>query len=528
VELTQSKGPRSALHSFLRVLLTATLVELGLFVVLVVVHAASPSTALLLVADFVGISLGVTSIVTLCASVVFVYLTYPRYRVPLVVIVLLTASTLVAHLYVINTPSLPACFDSQKNVNGCIMDESYYVPAAETMLKGTQCGPTVPNCNTEHPFLSKALIAAGIAALGDNAPGWRILNALLGTFSLPLVFALVLKLSKSRKASCLAATLLALDVMFFTNSSAALLDIPMVFFALLAFVLYFYKVGFWKLDPFTLAGIMLGLAALSKETAIFLLATLATYHLVAGEGSKKLRFVCTVEIVVVTAGVFILGLQAYDTLFARAAFPYFLDQIHYMLSYGASLIGPGWSYGGPYGNSTQITPLSWITYYRPVTYYGTSVSVCANSVCTNYVGVAYYGVTNFLETWTTYLWVPLAALAIWEVFRPRRGGLERFGFVDMASRNLSGETKLALLSLIWFSWNYFPYLALFAAGRVTYPFYFIPALPAAAMGASYFLTRRWVPRYVSILYVAGAFVFFFVFFPDKAFLPVWLRALIGR
>jgi dolichyl-phosphate-mannose--protein O-mannosyl transferase len=124
--------------------------------------------------------------------------------------------------------------------------------------------------------------------------------------------------------------------------------------------------------------------------------------------------------------------------------------------------------------------------------------------------------------------MPLAVLAVWEVFRPRRGGLDRFGFGDTASRSLSGETKLALLSLIWFSWNYFPYLALFAAGRVTYPFYFIPALPAVAMGASYFLTWKSVPRYARFLYVAGAFLFFFLFFPDKAFLPVWLRALIGR
>jgi dolichyl-phosphate-mannose--protein O-mannosyl transferase len=168
-----------------------------------------------------------------------------------------------------------------------------------------------------------------------------------------------------------------------------------------------------------------------------------------------------------------------------------------------------------------------MTYYRPVTYYGTSVSVCSNT-CYSYVGVAYYGLTNLIETWTTYLWFPLAALAIWKVFRPRFGGLERFGFAETASQNLSGDTKLALLSLIWFSWNYFPYLALFAAGRVTYPFYFIPALPAVAMGASYFLTRKWVPRYLSVIYVAGAFIFFFIYFPDKAFLPVWLRVLIGR
>lgn len=516
VELTQSGRPRSGLRSFLRVLLTATLFELGLFVVLALVHAASPFTALALVADFVGVSLGITSIVTLGVSVVYVYLAYPSYRIPLVFLVLLTASTLAAHFYVINAAPTP------------IGDESYYVPEARLMLNGTQCGPAVSNCHTEHPPLSTALIAAGITAFGDNSFGWRIFNVLLGTFSLPLVFALVLKLSKSRKASYLSATLLGLDVMFFSTSSAGMLDIPMVFFALLAFVLYFYKVSFWKLDRFTLAGILLGLAALSKETAIFLLATLATYHFVAGEGGRKMRFACAVEVVIVTAGVFILGLQVYDSLLARFAYPTFLDEIRYMLSYGSKLIGQGWSYGGPNGNSTYITPFSWMTYYGPPTYYKTNVSVCSGSACLYFIGVAYYVVTNLLETWTTYLWMPLAAIAIWEVFKPRPKGLDEFGFVDTTPRNLSDDAKLALLSLIWFSWNYFSYVALFIYGRVTYPFYFIPALPAVAMGASYFLTRKWVPKYIWILYVAGAFVFFFVFFPDKAFLPDWLRALIGR
>ena len=524
MELTQPERPRPALHPFLKVLLAATLAELLLFVLVVIAHAALSSAGLADTADIVGIALGMTSVVTLLAGVVYAYFAYPSHRMTLVLLVLLTASTLVAHLYIINTPSLPACRDTTKNVNGCIMDESYYVPAGETLLNGTQCGPSVPNCNAEHPFLSKALMSAGIAAFGDNGVGWRIFDVLLGTFSLPLLFFVVLRLTGNRKVSFLSAILLGLDVMYFSQSSAALLDVPVVFFALLGFLIYFYKVSFWKLDRFTLAGILLGLSALSKEAGIFLMATLATYHLVVGDGGRKMRFISAFEIAIVTAGVFVIGLQTYDSLLARSAFPTFLDQIHYMLSYGSSLIGPGWTYG----NNIQITPFSWMTYYQPVTYYGTSVSVCAGSACTNYVGVAYYGVTNLLETWTTYLWVPIAVWAIWRVFRPRSGGLEQFGFVPTNARSLSADTKFALLAVIWFTWNYFPYVALFAAGRVTYPFYFIPALPAVAMGASYFLTRSWVPRYTWVLYVLGAFFFFFVFFPDKAFLPVWLRSLIGK
>ena len=48
-----------------------------------------------------------------------------------------------------------------------------------------------------------------------------------------------------------------------------------------------------------------------------------------------------------------------------------------MFSHGSSLIGGGWTYGP---NDTPITPFSWLTYYQPVTYYGTAVSVCPNVV----------------------------------------------------------------------------------------------------------------------------------------------------
>jgi 4-amino-4-deoxy-L-arabinose transferase-like glycosyltransferase len=511
VALTEARPSRFELRAFFKVLLVATLAELLIFAFLVGVHAALPAGSLREAADFAGITLSFTSIATLLAGVAYAWKGFPKYRPAILFLLLVTGSTLVAHLYIINTPSLPSCRDLLKGVDGCIMDESYYVPAAQVMLNGTQCGPGVANCNPEHPFLSKALIAAGIAAFGNAAWSWRILNVLLGTFCLPLLFVLVLRVSRSIWVASLSLALLGLDVMFFTQSSAALLDVPMVFFALLAFVLYFYNVSYWKLDRFTVAGILLGLSALSKETAIFLMATLATYHVAAGEGGRKLRLVCAAEMVVVTAGVFFLGLQAYDSLLARAAFPSFLDQIHYILAYGASLTGPGWSYG----SGTLITPLSWITYYGPVVYYPSSTAT-------------YYGVTNLLETWTVYIWVPLAAYATWKVFKPRWWGLERFGFVDTESRAFTGRTKMALLSLIWFLWNYVPYVVLWIYGRVTYPFYIVPALPAVAMGASYFLTLKPVPRYVALLYVAGAFFFFFVYFPDKSFLPEWLRAAIGK
>ena len=608
-------GSSAASLLALRALLAATALVLAALLAVVVLHAAYPSPSFLVPATLLGLALGCLSVATLGFAVVFAYARFPSYRKPILFLTIITVATLSAHLYIISNPALPDCRDSSKNVNGCIMDESYYVPTAENMLNGTQCGPSVPNCNMEHPFLSKALMAAGIAIFGDDAFGWRIFNVALGTFNIPLLFALALRLSRDRRIAYISSALLALDVMFFSQSSAGLIDIPSVFFGLLAFVAYVYELRVWVLNRYLISGAFMGLAILSKETGVFLALTLVTYHLLthregehqaeqAAAAPARLReqrdalvvvrlcggalLVCLsalaimmtgaapgftvsspwfrpleyaaaglgvpfvlaeaflvlqehpglrpaavsgLEMTLMSAAVFVLGMQAYDSLFASSAFPTFIDQLRYMLSYGLSLIGPGWTFG----NNIQITPFSWMTYYRPVTYYGTSVSVCTNLVngtCQGapyvYPGVAYYGVTNLIETWTTYVWFPLAALVVWKAYRPLREGLERFGFIDPSRWSLTGEQKVAILSLVWFSWNYFPYIALFAMGRVTYPFYFVPALPAVAMGGSYFLTRSWVPKYAVALYLAGAFAFFFLYFPSKAFLPDWLRVLIGR
>ena len=324
MQLGLNTSTGSVLFRGIKVLIAVMMLELLLFVTLVVLHAAQPALAPAWIPESAGVFLGLTSVVALSTGVVYALVAYPGHRVPILFLVLVTASTLGEHLFVIGVPSLPDCRDSAKNLNGCIMDEVYYVPTAESMLNGTQCSPSVPNCNLEHPFLSKALIAVGIATFGDGAFGWRIFNVLLGSFSLPLLFILTMRLSGSHKASSVATLLLALDVMFFSHSSAALIDVPMVFFALLGFVLFVCDLAVWKLDKFTLAGVSLGLAILSKETAIFLVATLVTYNFLVGEGDRRQRILSSAELLIVAGGVFIFGLQAYDSLFASAAFPTFL------------------------------------------------------------------------------------------------------------------------------------------------------------------------------------------------------------
>jgi predicted membrane-bound dolichyl-phosphate-mannose-protein mannosyltransferase len=431
------------------------------------------------------------------------------------------------------------CYATDSRSYGCIMDEIFYVPEAMGLLNGQHCsyGSGAPSdCHLEHPFLVPALIASGMALFGPyNVVGWRLMPALLGTFSIPLLFGIAWKLSGSKKIAYLSAVLLSLDVMFFSQSSGALLDVPEVFFGLAAFFAYFAGLRWWKFDRYVVTGVLLGAAGLSKETAVFIVMALLTYILFFAEGSRFNRVYSILKITLVVMIVFAVGLQAYDTTLATPQVPTFVQHVSYILSYGSSLIAdklacsPTTGYWCKYANDPggpPILPTDWLVYYSPVGWYIVSVSVNPGNI--SYVGVGYYGVTNLLETWTVYVWVPVVVYVLYSLFRNKQRRLEQFGEGEGAPDLISQETKFAAFALILFLWSYVPYLFLLAAGRVTYPFYFVPAIPAVAMGAAYWLSRPWFPKWLMGFYLVMVFVFFLIYFPDKAFLPVWLRALLGH
>ncbi len=434
---------------------------------------------------------------------------------------------------------------------GCIMDEIFYVPWGMAIFTGQTCstGLNAPtDCHLEHPWLGPGLMAAGMAVLGEfNSAGWRLFPVLLGTFSIPLLFGIAWKVSGSKKVAYLSALLLAADIMFFSQSSAAVLDIPEIFFALAGFFAYFAGLRFWKFDKYVTAGVLLGLAGLAKETAIFLAPALVTYILLFDEGGLRRRSFAVLKVALVVGLVFFTGLEAYDSVLVSPALPgssacavngaNFVQNIGYILCYGSSLnAGCPWACGWTNSPGSYITPFSWVTYYNPVAYLKTDVIVstgCSNGVCTGsytYPSVAYYGVTNFLETWTIYVWIPLVAYALYTQFRRKNQAAEEpyFTSLGVTPSGLSGDMKLGAFALILFVWSYVPYLFLFFAGRVTYPFYFLPAVPAVALGCTYWLTRSWFPRWLMVFYVVMAFGFFFIYFPEKGFLPDWLRVLIGH
>ena len=457
------------------------------------------------------------------------------------------------------------CYDTGRRIYGCIMDEVFYIPEAMGMVSGQHCstGNGAPtDCHLEHPPLAPALIAAGMAALGEyNTAGWRVMPALLGTFSIPLLFGIAWKASDSKKVAYLSATFLALDVMFFSQSSGGLLDVPEVFFGLAAFFVYFADIRVWKLDRYVLAAVLLGVAGLAKETAVFIAMAFVTYVFFFEEGGYRARAVRVAKVLMIVGLVFAAGLEAYDFALVSASAPgttycamdgsSFIQHVGYILCYGSGLTAHYLEcQGGPHSvgywckypndpGGPPILPTDWLTYYSAVTYF--AVSVCPNSVngvCQggSYEAVAYYGVTNFLETWTVFVWVPLVVYALYRWRRDQEAGegaeVQEGPELPAASppppKGVPGDLRFAGLALVMFLWSYVPYLLLLVAERVTYPFYFVPGIPAVALGAAYWVSRSWFPRWLLYVYVAMVMVFFVIYFPDKAFLPVAVRQALGH
>jgi len=541
----------SGLRFWVLFLAGLSFLDLVFLLVVVILHAADPMNieVAVLYPLFYIFAGGLVSSIVL--GLFWFVLRYPQHRKTLLVLVLITTGVLVAHFYTINEPPTSSCFDNSKAVDGCVMDEIYYIPAAQALLTGEKCGPYADNCNLEHPFLSKAFIAAGIALFGNNDFGWRFFVVLLGTASLPILFAICWRVTRDSTLSLFAAFLLAFETLFFAHSSIAVIDVQAIFFALLAFLVYLGDFRLWKLNRFALAGILLGLAALSKETAIFMVLFLVTYNALFGGGTRKFRFVSSLQIFVITAVVFVVGLQLYVSLFGNSSLHTFIDDIRYIISYGGSLKGNGW-----YDSvlHSYITPFNWMTYYSAVGYFVTRVTV--NGTYT-YVSLGYWGVPNFFEIWLTFLWAPYVVYLAYKRWRSSRAKTSLDAAAPLetppAPVDLSVDDapvmaqsppepiqapveapapdpafRLAGFALLWFAFTYFPYIVIYYYGRVTYPFYILPAIPAIAIGCAYVLTRRWFPREVAYVILGGVFLWFFLYYPDKSFLPTWLRMILGH
>jgi dolichyl-phosphate-mannose-protein mannosyltransferase len=143
-----------------------------------------------------------------------------------------------------------------------VFDETQYVKMAHGFVTG-------PPIFDSHPPLGKLLLAAGELAVGDTPLGWRIAPLLAGLAMMPAAYWACQELFRDRRASAIAATLVAMDGLFIVYSRTGLLDGFLVLFGLVSVAFCFRsmnqrRAGSTGWSTLLLAGTFAGLAVAIK------------------------------------------------------------------------------------------------------------------------------------------------------------------------------------------------------------------------------------------------------------------------
>ncbi len=342
-----------------------------------------------------------------------------------------------------------------------IYDEYFYVPAAKCILNGTIC-------NSEHPPLAKAIIAANMAIFGDNGVGWRLPSVIAGTLSIVVVYLIVRKLH-NEKTALLAAFLLCFESLWFTHSSMAMLDIIAVFLGLIAIYLFL-------LEKYAVSGILLGLAILSKETAILIIPVLVVYSWFIHPKAKLVWKPC-LKICLSALIIFIAGLWIYDA--SIGAYPTPAHHLVDMFRLQGNIEIPN--------QELAINPGYWFLVFKPAPYLLISSGIKDGA---KHVIYQYLGKPNLFVLLAAWISVPFAFILA------RKGN------------------KLAILNLLFFGIIYAIFL-ISSIFRVTYPFNMLLLIPSLTILNALLLTK--LPKPAVIAYCIGVLAWFVIWFPVNLF-----------
>ncbi|MBN1191351.1 MAG: glycosyltransferase family 39 protein [Dehalococcoidales bacterium] len=301
-----------------------------------------------------------------------------------------------------------------------VFDEQYYVPAADSIIRGSGTD------RTEHPPLGQVLIASGIRIFGDNPAGWRTFPVLFGLAGISLFYLICLRLDLSRKYSFLAAFLLAFENLSFIQSSLAMLDVFCLTFMLAAF--WFFLKG----NRFV-PGIMIALAALSKLTGLLALPVILMHWLIDRRKDLKYPLIHTA----VTAVAFFLLMPLFDfIIWHRWLNPF--SQLSTMLQ-----INSGSTFAR-YPSEMLSRPWDWII--RPEI-------------------LTYWIDPHYLAMVSPTLWVMIIPAVAFVVYRATK------------------KSRAAVFALAWFTFLYVIWIPASLAGdRTSYIYYFYPAIGSVCVG----------------------------------------------
>lgn len=364
------------------------------------------------------------------------------------------------------------------NPSQVIFDEMHYVNDARSI------STNATDLRPEHPPLAKLIITAGMQVFGDNPWGWRVFPILFGTAGITMFYLLCRRLGMSRNASNIAVFLLAFENMTFVQNHVAMLDVFMLAFMMAGFLLYACR-------RYINSGIAIGLAGLAKLNGILALPTVFIHWFFTQQ--KRTRwFVLTIIFAVLA----FLELMIVCDFAITRSFSNLEDPIHRindMLSLTSSLT---------FANVTHPAaspPWQWVLTYDPMAY--------------NY-SPYYYGAISF-TVWA--LTIPTFIYMIWRAVK---------------------RSEAALFGVSWYTCIYLIWIpATIITNRITYPFYYYPAIGATCLGLGmalnqaldYFRNGRitWLRRTLLVIFIVFLVLHLFSFIVLSPMIPYNFAQLVG-
>ncbi|MCX6706128.1 MAG: glycosyltransferase family 39 protein [Candidatus Woesebacteria bacterium] len=150
-------------------------------------------------------------------------------------------------------------------------DEVYHAFKARQILNGNKMAWEWWNTPPEgfayewtHPPLAKLGMVLGMLVFGENAFGWRIVQAILGVGTVFLIYLISKELFKDKLLSLLSATVFSLDGLPLVMSRIGMNDTYMLFFMLLSLYFFLREKDFWSALTF-------GLSLASKWSVIWII-----------------------------------------------------------------------------------------------------------------------------------------------------------------------------------------------------------------------------------------------------------------